>query len=57
MRGVLEVTDRGFARTAVVLRNEDAMGDATMEVYMRLGGSKMLVDDYGPLLEGGAGSA
>lgn len=35
VRGVVGVNDLDLARSAVVLRNEDAMRDATMEVYMR----------------------
>lgn len=37
VRGVVGVNNLVLARSAVVLRNEDAMRDATMEVYMRLG--------------------
>lgn len=37
VRGVVGVNDLDLAKSAVVLRNEDAMRDATMEVYMLLG--------------------
>ena len=40
MRGVLGVNDLDLASNAVVLRNEDAMVDATVEVYMDLGGGR-----------------
>lgn len=37
VRVVVGVNGLDLARSAVILRNEDAMRDATMEVYMRLG--------------------
>lgn len=58
VRGVVVVNDLDGAKSAVVRRNEDAMGDATMEIYMRLGGDgRCWLYDYGGVSEGARDSA